>query len=52
MNVYIVCVGYDYEGFDIAGVYATRELAETKVVELEAARQYDSVFIETCLVIE
>ena len=28
MNVYVACRGYDYEGFEIIGIFKTREEAK------------------------
>ncbi len=35
MNVYILKKHYDYEGFEIEGVYASEERAEQRMQELE-----------------
>lgn len=45
-KVYIVTVGYDYEGDSNSGVFDTIEAARKHKEEIVAQERYDSVYIE------
>jgi hypothetical protein len=45
MKVFIVEGGWDYEGFQIWGVYHTQEGADSGVIQAKAMNRYDWVRI-------
>lgn len=46
-QVFVVEIGYDFEGFSIFGIYTSRELAEAALPAAKASRPYaDSFKIE------
>jgi len=42
-SVWLVGYSYDYEGGDIVGVYATRELAEKAQIDAKSEYRYANV---------
>ena len=49
MKLFTVQAGYDYEGFDIVGIFTSRELAEDALEEFKVYRgdcQHDDYSIE------
>lgn len=46
MKIYIVCCGWDYEGFTIMGVFDNKASAEKYRENAEGAGRWDSVDIE------
>ena len=45
MKVFIVELGWDYEGYSIDSVYATRESAEKRKAEAESQDIADGVYV-------
>ena len=45
MKIFIVEYGWDYEGYNVDSVYATRDAAERKRLELERLGQGDTITV-------
>lgn len=45
MKIYIACVGYDYEGYDVKGVFSTKKAAEKDLEQYIALGYGDTHFI-------
>lgn len=48
MKIFIICGGYDYEGYDIKAVVATREEADALVEKFQDSKKYhfDTVTVQ------
>jgi hypothetical protein len=43
-QVFVIEIGYDYEGFSIFGIYSSRELAEAAMPSAKASKEYADSF--------
>jgi hypothetical protein len=46
MLCYVVICGFDYEGYDIKGIFLSRDSADVLVEEIRKSEDYDYVEIQ------